>query len=221
MSVTPIPFAWTPPRAPAPCLAEVLQAASGSPEAACERELLRQAVGGVEKAQAWLVQRVVGPVRAVARTLLRNRDDADDAAQKALLEILMSVRTYRGEGSIEAWARRITVRTALRHASAERRQPTTAAIGLPGADSLAAQRDSTAADGLPRPVQEYLAELPEAQRDALVLHHALGYTVPEIAELTDVGLETVRGRLRLGTATLRKRVRQEVLLGANTRRDAP
>src|SRR5687767_2397483 len=123
MSVTPISYAWTLPRAPTPRRAEVLQPASGSPETTGEGELLRRAVAGDEQAQAWLVQRVVAPVRAVARTLLRNRDDADDAAQKALLEILTSVRTYRGEGSIEGWARRITVRTALRHASAERRQP--------------------------------------------------------------------------------------------------
>lgn len=186
-----------------------------------EREQVHRAAEGVEDAQAWLVRRVIAPVRAVARTLLRNPADADDAAQKALLEVLTSARSFRGEGSLDAWARRIAVRTALRHARTERRQPTAAAADLEGADWLPAEGDTPALDALPRPLPYYLAELPAAQRDALILHHALGYTVPEVAELTEVGVETVRGRLRLGTAALRKRVRQDLLIGANGPRRRP
>ncbi len=62
-------------------------------------------------------------------------------------------------------------------------------------------------------MREYLDELPEAQRSALVLHHALGHSVEEIAALTGVSPDTVKGRLKLGTAALRKRVRQEIAIG--------
>ena len=74
----------------------------------------------------------------------------------------------------------------------------------------AAERRSEA---LPRDVREYLDELPEAQRHAVILHHALGHSVDEIAAATGVSADTVKGRLKLGTAALRKRIRQDIAIG--------
>jgi len=212
MDISPIPFAWNPFAARAAGLA-CTDGSAGATTAA-EAEQVHRAAAGVEEARAWLVKRVVGPVRAVARALLGNQADADDAAQKALIEVLLSARSYRGDGSIEAWARRIAVRTALRHARAERRRSTATASAHEDDELFDAHPEPPSAEALPRPVMEYLEELPVLQRNALILHHALGYTVHEVAELSDVSHETVRGRLRLGIAALRKRVRQELLLGA-------
>lgn len=78
----------------------------------------------------------------------------------------------------------------------------------------ASGRESPLAEQLPRGLQAYLRELPEAQRSALVLHHAHGYSLDEVAELTEVSPNTVKGRLRLGLATLRKLVRREQKIGA-------
>ena len=47
-----------------------------------------------------------------------------------------------------------------------------------------------------------------------MLHHALGYSLDEVAEMTSVSRNTVKGRLRLGTAALRKLVRREQKIGA-------
>jgi RNA polymerase sigma factor (sigma-70 family) len=51
---------------------------------------------------------------------------------------------------------------------------------------------------------EYLDELPDAQREALVLHHVLGMTVSEVADQLEAPQETVRSRLRLGKDRLRQ-----------------
>jgi len=208
METSPIPFAWE------PFASRATADESLAATTVADAEQVRRAAAGVEEARAWLVKRVVGPVRAVIRTLLGDHADADDAAQKTLIEVLVGARSYRGEGSIEAWARKIAVRTALRHARGERRRSTAAATAHEDGDQVPARPQSSARDALPRPVMEYLAEVPGPQRDALLLHHALGYTVPEVAELSEVSQETVRARLRLGIAALRKRVRQETLLGA-------
>ena len=45
--------------------------------------------------------------------------------------------------------------------------------------------------------------MPHEQRHALVLHHVLGLSVPEIARETEAPDETVRSRLRLGMERLR------------------
>jgi RNA polymerase sigma-70 factor (ECF subfamily) len=177
-------------------------------------ERMRRAGQGDPKAQAWLATTVLAGVRRVARAILRRPADADDAAQLALMEVLRSASSYRGDAPVEAWARRITVRTVLRHARRERRgdiptdaQEMTAAVETPE-PPLASMSEE-----LPREVRAYLDELPEAQRDAIVLHHALGYSLDEIAELSEVSPETIKSRIRLGTATLRKQVRQDIASG--------
>ncbi|MDC0668006.1 RNA polymerase sigma factor [Nannocystis radixulma] len=98
------------------------------------------------------MRRVVAQVRAVARALLGHQADADDAAQKALLEILAGARSYRGDGSVEAWARRIAVRTVLRHVRRERRQPSAVTQVHDEPDCLHAPPVASPLEDLPRSV---------------------------------------------------------------------
>lgn len=178
------------------------------------RERVNLAASGDRRAQAWLLERVSPTVRKVARALLRHGPDADDAAQLSMLEILKSAGSYRGDAAVEHWARRITVRTSLRFIRKERtRQPSHGASPDP-LNRQAAPDRAPAWEQLPRRVTDYLDELPPLQREAIVLHHALGHSIDEIAELTEVSPNTVKGRLRLGTKSLRKRVRRELLIGA-------
>ena len=61
-----------------------------------------------------------------------------------------------------------------------------------------------------RELIKQLDELSYDQRHALVLHHVLGMSVPEIAEHLTVPFETVRSRLRLGQTALRARMQGAV-----------
>ncbi len=53
-----------------------------------------------------------------------------------------------------------------------------------------------------------LASLPAAQRDAFLLQHEGGLSLEEIAQLTGVGMETVKSRLRYALAKLRSQLTQ-------------
>ena len=53
-----------------------------------------------------------------------------------------------------------------------------------------------------------LATLPAAQRDAFLLQQEGGLSLAEIAELTGVGMETVKSRLRYAVAKLRGELTQ-------------
>ncbi len=177
--------------------------------------LAKRAAEGDRKAQANIARRVMPRVRKVARSLATSTADADDAAQYALLEVLRSCHTFRGDAALERWAARIATRAALRHLKRERKRSTASdAVVEDAADHRG--REPRLAENLPRGLQTYLGELPEAQRSALVLHHALGYSLDEVAELTEVSPNTVKGRLRLGLASLRKLVRREQRIGAPT-----
>lgn len=182
--------------------------------AAEDLDLVRRAVEGDRRAMAWLVKRVMPRVRRIARALVRVAADADDAAQNALVRIVRSLPSYRGRSRFENWAKRIAVRATLRYLESERRRRVPGEVGQP--DEFAAESSGRMKlrEALPRDVREYLTELPEAQRTAIVLRYALDHSIEEIAALTDVSPNTVKGRLRLGTKALRKSVRREIGIGA-------
>jgi RNA polymerase sigma-70 factor (ECF subfamily) len=174
---------------------------------------------GDAQSQAWLVRRVISRVRHHARVLAGNAADADDAVQLAMLEILASARSFRGQSSIDHWVRRIAGRTIVRHCRKEWSRWAGRESDLPDEGPVVEQiadprlNQNGNSEGLPRDVSQYIDELPAPQREAMLLHHALGYSLPEIAAMTDVSPNTVKGRLRLATHALRKRVRQDLFIG--------
>lgn len=175
--------------------------------------LLRAVMRADSRAETELVRRLMPPLRAVARTILGNGGDADDGVQIALLRVLERASTYRGEAPLEGWARTIGVRACLRlNETLRRHRPTDEPIELPASPNDA--DDDTLLDELPGPIEGYLERLPETQRQALVLRHALGYSVTEVAELLDVPVDTAKSRLLFGLRALRKAIRRDRFVGA-------
>jgi RNA polymerase sigma-70 factor (ECF subfamily) len=160
-------------------------------------------------ARELLARRLHARVRRLATAFLRNPADADDASQLAMIEILRALATFRGESKLEAWADRIAVRTVVRVAR-ERRLASVRGQGGVDPDALASPaHDARGQDALPRALRVYLDALPEVRRTVLVLRHAMGYSVQEIAELTGVSVNTVKDRLLCAREDVRKMVRRE------------
>src|SRR5690606_27281858 len=122
------------------------------------------------------------------------------------MELLRSTHSYRG-GNLNAWADRISVRTAVRHAR-KRRVRAAREDDAIDTESLGRLDSSVAEHSIPRPVLEYLSELPEARRTALVLRHVLDYSIGEIAEITDTSPNTVKDRLLSARRQIRKNIRR-------------
>jgi len=179
-----------------------------------ELGLMRRVADGDPRAQRVLAHRLAPRVQRVARRLLANRADAEDAAQVSLMEILRSAGSFREEASIERWADRIAVRTSLRLARDQRRPPWSFGSAIE-ADDLGAPAPAPPDPGdTPRALMEYLAELPAARREVLVMKHALGYTTEEIAEMTGKPVGTVKDRLVAARKQVRKLIQRELRLGA-------
>jgi RNA polymerase sigma-70 factor (ECF subfamily) len=177
---------------------------------AADLSLMKRVAAADKHAQRVLAHRLAARVQRISQRLIRNRADADDASQIALIEILRSAGTYRDISSIERWADRITVRTVLRHARDQRRRPWQ--LGSPvDAETIGAppEEPDTGPDA-PRPVDEYLAELSATRREVLVMKHSLGYTTEEIAALTNNPVGTIKDRLVAARKQLRKLIGRDV-----------
>lgn len=164
---------------------------------------MQAVAAGNRAAQQELVLRLSGRVLRVARLLARANADAEDAAQRSLMEIIRSAATFSAAASLESWADRITVRTTLRSIHKEsRRRALLLRWLLPdvlpwgGSPSVRA----TELQG----IAPLLGRLSHERREVMVLRHVLDYEVEEIAELTQTPLGTVKDRLVQARKQLRR-----------------
>ncbi len=160
---------------------------------------VRAAARGDRVAAESVLRRLLPRVRNLVRYLLRGDDAVDDVTQLALVAVTKGLPTFRGDAPIEKWADRITAREAFRFAK-RRRLEVAREAPMPDVEPVTLPTDPYL---LRRTVVAELDRLPEAQRQVVALHHAAGFTVPEIADLLDVPRDTVKSRLRLGMKRLR------------------
>ena len=165
------------------------------------------AARGDVAAKRVVADRLFSSVRAMVHYLAPRDRDADDIVQMALIEILRSCGTFRGECRLEVWAYRIAVRTAMRHLKDRRAR-----------HRLAEQKEHQIPVEHHTPehcaeqvqlrhrIKAHLGRLPVAQRTAVVLRFVHGLRAEEIAETLEIPLNTARERLRVGRKKLRKLV---------------
>src|SRR2546422_3924246 len=91
-----------------------------------EADLVARAVAGEREAFGILVERYAGVARRVARAVLGNPEDADDAAQDALLAALVKLQQYDPRRPFGPWLMRIVANAATdrrRRRSVRRAEP--------------------------------------------------------------------------------------------------
>jgi RNA polymerase sigma-70 factor (ECF subfamily) len=137
---------------------------------------------------------------AAARLILRDGVSAEDATQEALVAAWRDIGSLRDPDRFEAWLHRLLVRECYREAHRGRRR--TAVEGrvrpIPAAGADLGQQHALK-DQLERGFRELSVE----QRTALVMHHYLGYSVPEIADALRLPIGTVKSRVHRGTVAMR------------------
>lgn len=169
-----------------------------SPDTQADVKLMAAVAAKDPAAERELALRVGTRVRRITGLLCQSAADADDAAQTALIEILRSAGGFRFATSLERWAERIAVRTTLRTARKERGRRNLIERWLLGPGTISEPNPERVA------LDTLLSRLSADRRRAFVLHHALDYTVEEIAELTATPPGTVKDRLVSARKQLRR-----------------
>lgn len=166
-------------------------------------ELVRRARRGDEFAFGLLVERYQRPAYAVALSVTGRHEDAEDAAQEAFLVALDRLDECRSPERFGGW-----LMTIVRNRSKNllRRESLRETDQVPpGARSAAPTPDkATEASELRRLLEAALAELPEVQRQVVLLHDWEGWKHREIAEKLDLPSGTVRSHLHFARKALRR-----------------
>lgn len=159
-----------------------------------DAELAVLAQAGNREAFGELVARYAASARRVARAVLGNPEDADDAAQDGFLSALRHLGRYDPNRPFGPWLLRIVANAATdrlrrRRVRAAEAIPPTLAVSDPGPDR---ETDKSA---LHAALRAALAGLPERQRLAVVLFDVEGYTHAEIADVLRIPVGTVRSHV--------------------------
>ncbi len=168
-----------------------------------DAELAALAQAGDREAFGELVARYAAQARRVARAILGNAADADDAAQDGFLAALKHLGRYDPTRPFGPWLMRIVANAARdrwrrRKVRAAEVLSATLPAGQPGPDRTAEQQLFDEA------LRSALAQLPEPQRVAVVLFDVEGYSHREIARILDLPEGTVRSHVFHARRALRK-----------------
>lgn len=168
--------------------------------------LVRRAKDGDQLALAALCERHSPRVHKIAQHMLRDPEDASDAAQEALVKLVRRIGQFRGESAFTTWLHRLVVNTCKDVAQrrfAERTDPLVE--DLREAKEGDPLREATAAETR-RELRACLAELPPAQAQVVALKDAADLSFEEISEVTGMPVGTAKCYAHRGRITLREQL---------------
>jgi RNA polymerase sigma-70 factor (ECF subfamily) len=159
--------------------------------------LVARAKAGDEAALEALYRAFETPIYNLARRILRNTEDAEDVLQETFLEVMRSIRGYRGEGHLWGWIKRIAASKALMKIRREQVRAT---------EELQDESVGRAAHpvGMGIDLERAFEELTETSRAVVWLHDVEGYTHEEIAELMGKTVSFSKSQLARAHQRLRR-----------------
>ena len=189
-------------------------------DAMSDRELI-VLVRDDDDMNAWeaLVRKYSSKAYHIAYGVLSNRDDAEEVAQDAFVRIYRALDRFRGDSEFSTWMYRIVVNQARNKYRWNKRRGAQLHISI---NKEMEHGDSNLTMDLPDhhsppdkaavlgewdgEIQQALAELPEVNREALVLRIAHNMAYEQIAEILDCKVGTVKSRIARAREELRRKL---------------
>ncbi|MEZ5779269.1 MAG: RNA polymerase sigma factor [Paracoccaceae bacterium] len=162
-----------------------------------DEALLAQYAGGDRRAAHVLTERMTPLAYRVAFRMLGDAGEAEDAAQEAMIRLWRAAPDWRDQGAkVSTWLYRVASNLSLDRL---RRRRTVAldAVPEPADDRPGAEQGMIAAERA-RALDRALLQLPERQRQAVMLRHLEGLGNPEIAAIMETGVEAVESLIARG-----------------------
>ncbi len=143
----------------------------------------------------------------------RDRGAAEETFQDVWMRVVRSRQRYQARAKFTTWLYRIAHNRVI---DAYRANPAGRMQSLDGESTamepMAAPGDEpeqrVSADNQVARLQRTLADLPAEQRDAFLLHEEAGLALETIAEISGVGRETAKSRLRYALSKLRAALKE-------------
>jgi len=148
---------------------------------------------------------------AVALKTCSNHEDAQDCLQEAMLRIFRSISSFKGQSSFSTWVYRITMNTCLDELRRRKNRPSTSLDSLLDSGwSPSDDRDSPEKHAIrmtkQQQLRQFIEELPEDMRAAVILRDIEGYSYEDIAGMLNANVGTIKSRISRGREKLREKI---------------
>ena len=185
-----------------------------------DQQLLNNYLSGDQSAISQLIDRHRRRVSDYIRMMVKDRDLADDIFQETFIKVIRVIDEgrYTDNGKFLSWVLRIAHNQVIDHFR-QMKQVGKVTEADAGYDILNTMKFSsrTVEDQIidaqiESQVRAMVDALPEEQREVVMMRYFSGMSFKEIAEHTDVSINTALGRMRYALINLRKMMKEKQLI---------
>ena len=187
-----------------------------------DQELVSLYIKGNEYALSELITRHKSRIYTSIYLLVKDEFLAEDIFQDTFIKVIKTLKAgkYNEEGKFLPWVLRIGHNLVIDHFRREKRNPTiTNADGFDIFDVLGIHDESMEEKMVKQQTHDDLKKLihllPSEQKEVLIMRHYGDLSFKEIADLTEVSINTALGRMRYALNNLRKMMTTKELVLKN------
>ena len=176
-----------------------------------DQDLVKVYITGNENGLQELLRRHKSKIYTSIYLLVKDQYLAEDIFQDAFIKVINTLRSgrYNEEGKFLPWVMRIAHNLVIDHFRKEKRTPIiTSSDGMDVFNTLQSYdesaEDKMLRDQTHKDLKEMIHLLPDEQKEVLLMRHYADLSFKEIADLTDVSINTALGRMRYALCNLRK-----------------
>ena len=181
--------------------------------------LISNYLNGSEYALEQLINRHQLQIFNFINSKINDRDTSEDLFQDTFIKVIRTLKSgaYNEEGKFLPWVMRIAHNLVIDHFRKSNRIPTLGnkedfdifqfiSDNSPNAESILVQEQVL------KDLQKLIQELPEDQKEVLVMRLYRDMSFKEIAENTNVSINTALGRMRYAIINLRKLINEHQII---------
>ena len=185
-----------------------------------DQVLLNHYLSGDRSAISQLIERHSRRVKDYIHMMVKDRDVADDIFQETFIKAVRVIDEgrYTDNGKFLSWTLRIAHNQVIDHFRAQRQNKSVseseAGYDVLGTLKLAERtvEDAMVCEQIERDVRALVELLPAEQREVVMMRYFSGLSFKDIAEQTNVSINTALGRMRYALINLRRMIKEKNLI---------
>ena len=184
-----------------------------------DQELVAAFLNGDELSIETLINRHRSKVYTYIYLTIKNHSLAEDLFQETFIKVIQSLRAgkYKDNGRFLSWVIRIAHNLIIDHFRKVKQMNSISnddsELDILNNKKLAEDNieDILVSDQIKDDIRKLVNELPADQREVVLMRHFGGLSFKEIADQTDVSINTALGRMRYALINLRKMIKEKDL----------
>lgn len=188
-------------------------------------------LSGLRRGDAGLAEdfyRRVKPIvdRTVRRLMGRLDRDGEDLGQMALIQLIESVPSYRGECPLDAWVSAVSANVVYKYIRRRRLERTIFSAAMEDDEEIAVSPRSSGVETTLlrqalRQIADHLSAMRSERAWTFLLHDVCGYSLDEVAHICDISVGAAQSRLVRGRRDIHERIAADPRLAQILERGGP